>query len=303
MRYTERQMTSELLDQPAFAGEPRKLFICSTPRSGSYLLCRYMINAGLGVPHEYFNPIIMRQIAPRLGLEAAIEGLKWRRRTPMDRLPFGKAARTAEVNFLEKYAAALVPRRCQQGVFAAKIHFGQYGKVLDNSVGWRLLSGGVFVHLYREDLLSQAISTNVARATGRWGIDDAVTTTPATNLDFSDASALDRTVEELAMEDLEWRVFLARNGISALSISYEQVCQDPFGFVAALARRLGIDPGLLRRGYTEARELVRRDPALPDKGEITRNYLNAMRKVEDASAIKPSRLDTPAMASEPTAAA
>ena len=111
MRYTERQMTGELLDQPAFAGEPKKLFICSTPRSGSYLLCRYMINTGLGVPHGYLNPIIMRQIAPRLGLGPAIEGLKWRRRSPLDRLPFGKAARTAEVNFLEKYVAALVPRR------------------------------------------------------------------------------------------------------------------------------------------------------------------------------------------------
>ena len=229
MRYTEGQVTSELLDQPAFAGEPRKLFICSTPRSGSYLLCRYMINAGLGVPHEYFNPINMRQIAPRLGLGAAIEGLKWRRRSPMDRLPFGKAARTAEVNFLQKYVAALVPRRCQQGVFAAKLNFEQYTKVLDNPVGWKLLNGGVFVHLYREDLLSQAISMNFARATGRWSIDDAVTTAPAANLDLSDASALDRTVEELAVEDLGWRVLLTRNGISAVSVSYEQVCQDPFG--------------------------------------------------------------------------
>src|ERR1700761_3134250 len=163
MRYTEQQVTSELLDQPVFVGEPKKLFIFSTPRSGSYLLCRYLINAGLGIPHEYFNPVNMRQIAPRFGLGAAIEGLKWRPRSPMDRLPFAKAARTAETKFLEKYAAALVPRRCQQGVFAAKLNFGQYTKVLDNPVGWKLLSGGVFVHLYREDLLGQAVSTNIAR--------------------------------------------------------------------------------------------------------------------------------------------
>ena len=81
MRYSEHQVSSELLDQPAFAGAPRKLFICSTPRSGSYLLCRYMINAGLGVPHEYFNPIIMRQIAPRFGLGDDVAPLKWRRAT------------------------------------------------------------------------------------------------------------------------------------------------------------------------------------------------------------------------------
>ncbi|HUB47397.1 MAG TPA: Stf0 family sulfotransferase [Acetobacteraceae bacterium] len=302
MRYTEQQVTSELLDQPVFVGEPKKLFIFSTPRSGSYLLCRYLINAGLGIPHEYFNPVNMRQIAPRFGLGAAIEGLKWRPRSPMDRLPFAKAARTAETKFLEKYAAALVPRRCQQGVFAAKLNFGQYTKVLDNPVGWKLLSGGVFVHLYREDLLGQAVSTNIARLTGRWSIDDAITTAPAADVDLSDASALDRTVEELAKEDLEWRVFLARNGISAISVSYEKVCHDPFGLVVTLAHRLGIDPGLLRRGYSEPLEPVQHDPALPRKSEVVRNYLRRMQQVKSASVLKPSQPENPALASESSAA-
>src|SRR5215469_13827297 len=115
MRYTEAQLTSELLDQPAFTGEPVKIFICSTPRSGSYMLCRYMINAGLGVPHEYFNPVIMRQIAPRLGLGESVKGLKWRHRSLRDRLPFGNRDRLAEMNFLDKYLSILIPRRCQGG--------------------------------------------------------------------------------------------------------------------------------------------------------------------------------------------
>src|SRR5207237_10147317 len=100
MRYTEAQMTSELLDQPSFSGQPRKIFICSTPRSGSYMLCRYMINAGLGVPHEYFNPVIMRDIAPRLGLEKDIEKLKWRARGLRGGIPFAERKRSAVVQFL-----------------------------------------------------------------------------------------------------------------------------------------------------------------------------------------------------------
>src|SRR5438067_13592554 len=102
MRYTQSQLTSEILDQPEFIGQPCKVFICSTPRSGSYMLCRYMINAGLGVPHEYFNPVIMRQIAPRLGLKKEISRLKWRSRGLRDSVPFGKAQRAAEVQFLGK---------------------------------------------------------------------------------------------------------------------------------------------------------------------------------------------------------
>src|SRR5437763_7800316 len=178
MRYTEAQMTSELLDQPSFSGQPCKVFICSTPRSGSYMLCRYMINAGLGVPHEYFNPVIMRDIALRLGLQKEISQLTWRPRRIRDRLPFGKTQRAAEVQFLAKYTKALIPRRCQHGIFAAKIHFDQYIKVLDNPVGREILDSGFFIHMFREDLLNQAISRNFSYITGRWGIDDAVTKVP-----------------------------------------------------------------------------------------------------------------------------
>src|SRR5437868_7094072 len=170
MRYTEAQITSELLDQPQFSGEPRKIFICSTPRSGSYMLCRYMINAGLGVPHEYFNPVIMRDIAPRLGLQKEVGQLKWRARSLRDRLPFGKFERVAEMQFLSKYLKGLISRRCQRGIFAAKIHFDQYTKVLDNSIGRELLHNGFFIHLFREDLLKQAVSRNFAYITGRWGV-------------------------------------------------------------------------------------------------------------------------------------
>jgi LPS sulfotransferase NodH len=278
MRYTEAQMTSEMLDQAEFTGEPAKVYICSTPRSGSYLLCRYMINAGLGVPHEYFNPVIMRQIAPRLGL-GDIGGLKWRCIGLRDRLPFRTADRTAEIKFLDKYISALVPKRCQRGIFAAKIHFDQYIRVLDNPVGHRLLDGGVFIHLFREDLLKQAISRNFAFMTGRWGIDNAVTTAPVAGGDLLDVKGIDRELETLADDDRGWRVLLARNGLSPMTVSYEQLCRDPSGFVAAIARRLGIDPVILRQGYSEPIEQSVDDPTLPSKTEITRRYLAAVGRI------------------------
>jgi LPS sulfotransferase NodH len=284
MRYTESQVSSELLDQPLFAGEPRKVFICSTPRSGSYMLCRYMINAGLGVPHEYFNPIIIRDIAPRLGLGAAIEGLQWRPRNLRDKLPLRSPARVAEENFLAKYLAALVPIRCVNGVFAAKVHFGQFVKVLDNPTGRKLLERGVFIHLYREDLLKQAVSTHFSNLTGRWSIDDAVATVPQEKPDFFNVPAIDRTLQGLAEDDLGWRVFLARNGISALTISYEQLRKDPFGFVAAIARKLGFDPAGLDTSYTEPDEPVADEQSgVPGRADVARRYLAAVRTLPQAS--------------------
>ncbi len=282
MRYTEQQISCAVLDQPEFVGEPKKLFICSSPRSGSYMLCRVMINAGVGVPHEYFNPIIIRQIAPRFGLGESAARLKWRRRSPWDYLPFGRAARSSEEAFLQKYVAALVPRRCQGGVFAAKIHFDQFQKVLDNPVGWKLFESGIFVHLYREDLLRQAVSMHFAQTTGRWGIDDVVTTVPAANPNFFDTAAIHRILETLAEADRGWRAFLAQNALSPIWISYEQLCHDPFAIVVMIARRLGLDPATLRRGYSEEEALRESDPAIPSKHDVVRHYLAARRTVHGA---------------------
>jgi LPS sulfotransferase NodH len=272
-----------LLDQPEFTGTPTKIFICSTPRSGSTMMCRYMINAGLGVPHEYFNPVLMRQIALRLGLGEEIKELKWRHKTLKDRLPFRFPNRIAEQAFLAKYIAMLVPRRCQRGIFAAKMHFDQFFTVLDNPVGLKFLEGGLFIYLFREDLLRQVVSRNFSYLTGRWGDDDAVTTEPVPHSDLLEVSGIERELETLADEDRGWRVFLARNGLSPMTISYEQLCRDPTEYIAAIARRLGIDPGTLQQGYSEPFAPSPEDyPNLPKKSEVVKRYLTTVRKIHAA---------------------
>lgn len=240
------------------------------------MLCRHMINAGLGVPHEYFNPIVMRGIATRLGLGSEIEGLHWRWPSLRDRLPFGNTDRIAEHDFLTKYVPALIRRRCRNGIFAVKIHFDQYLRILNNSIGEKLFDGGLFIHMYREDLLKQAISRNFAYITGRWSIDDTVTTVPMARGDLLDVEGIDRELETLANEDRGWRLFLARNGLSPLTISYEQLCKDPAGFVTALAQHVGIDIDAAGHAYSEPVAPVRNeDPSLPSKHDVERRYLAA----------------------------
>jgi LPS sulfotransferase NodH len=285
MRYSEEQLSSELLDQEPSHNQPLKIFICSTPRSGSYMLCRYMVNAGLGVPHEYFNPIIMRQIGPRLGLSQATR-LRWRHRSPLDHLPLGRAARRAEVSLLAEYVKILVPRRCLGGVFAAKIHFDQYLKVLDNPVGRNLLNGSFFVYLYREDLLAQAISTHFANLTGQWGIDETVTTVPAVQPDFFEIAAINHTLQQLTEQDRGWRLFFGSNGIIPITISYERLCADPWNVVASIAHVAGLDPRSLQKGYTEVASPADRAGALPSKRDVMDRYLAEVRKIKDMRSAK-----------------
>ncbi|HVN01194.1 MAG TPA: Stf0 family sulfotransferase [Caulobacteraceae bacterium] len=290
-RYTELQISSELLDQPDFDGAPKKVFVCSTPRSGSYLLCRHMINAGLGVPHEYFNPIVMGQMAPRLGLEDDLYGLTWWPRGRRDRLLMRRRGEEAgQLAFLEKYLDFLLTRRCQGGVFAAKIHFRDFRRTLNNPLGQELLKDGLFIHLYREDLVKQAVSEHFSWMTGRWGIDDTVTTQPASNPDFFDPQAIDRSLFDLADQDRGWRAYLARKGVTPISISYETLCKEPFAFVETIARRLEIDPATLRRGYAEPASASESDPTLPSKSEAARRYLAAVPSLPDPFGWAP-RLD------------
>ena len=70
-------------------------------------------------------------------------------------------------------------------------------------------------------------------------------------------------------------MFFARRGVVPVSISYERLCEDPFSFLEAIARRIGIDPFKLPRRYSETVPAPVSDPALPSKDEVIRHYLAA----------------------------
>ncbi|MGB6287905.1 MAG: Stf0 family sulfotransferase, partial [Xanthobacteraceae bacterium] len=88
-------------DQASSQPADRTLIICSAPRTGSYELCRYLLAAGIGVPHEYFNPNYARRLGERWGFS----------RSPL------------EPSELKRYIGILRRRRAQAGVFATKLQF------------------------------------------------------------------------------------------------------------------------------------------------------------------------------------
>ena len=111
-----------------------------------------MIHHGIGIPHEYFNGINAGIISTRYGLGKI---------TSRDLETDGQARRA--------YIAALLDRRTKNGIFAAKIHRGQFRQYFQNSGNLELFQGAHFIYVYREDLIAQAISFHVSLLTGRWG--------------------------------------------------------------------------------------------------------------------------------------
>ncbi len=237
-------------------GAPRrKLVICSSPRTGSYLLCEAMRRLGIGVPHEYFNPPTMRVLARRWGL-----AYPQRVKPPA----WWRIGRARNLSALEAYLAALAAKRTRNGVFAAKLQHWQYERLLDNPAGGRLLDGARFIHLYREDLLGQAISLRLAEGTGKWGVDGVATTSQKGARNPLDIAALDRAIETVRAEEEGWARFFARAGRPDASLSYEAMRADPLGTARRLAGDLvpadaqALPPAAVSGGSAEASELKAR---------------------------------------------
>jgi len=183
------------------------------------MLCRALIRAGLGVPHEYFMRDHVRALSLRWGVDAGGP------RTPVS----------------AAYLRALMDHRTSRGLFGAKLQYWQYERTLRSPQGERLLDGARLIYLYREDVLRQAVSFRHAEITGRWGSGEKVTTRPLVHEDPFDPRGIERKINLLLYDELGWRSFLARRGKRALVLSYEQVCADLPGALGAIALHLEVD--------------------------------------------------------------
>jgi glycosyltransferase involved in cell wall biosynthesis/LPS sulfotransferase NodH len=252
--YTERDVNGAAFDQTA-CQVGAKIFICSTGRTGSYLLCRAMIHHGIGIPHEYFNGINAGIISTRFGLGTI---------TSRDLEADGPARRA--------YIAALLERRTKNGIFAVKIHRGQYRQYFQSSKNLELFQGANFIYMYREDLVAQAVSFHMSLLTGRWSVDEAVATPPAVAPQFFDNDLIARHLVELAIQDSEWRSFFAKNDIRPLILSFEDIKDDLGAALRTIVKSFGLQLPVQNFDYIEPPVREYRGPAEPSKADIRAGF-------------------------------
>lgn len=134
--------------------------LCSTPRTGSILLCSLLISTGVADrPESYFR-------AQDLGLYAT----RWDIRRSDDSFTYS-----------EYLKAAIAAGRSDNVVFAARIMWGTMeelmGEVLsggangnDREVLSRAFDTTSYIYLYRRDVIAQAVSRARAEQTDLWHI-------------------------------------------------------------------------------------------------------------------------------------
>ena len=214
---TEYGLDDAAFDRPPLAHgrERRGYVICTTPRSGSWMLCRQLYNAGLGVPSEYFNLRHLVPLCTRWGVD------------PRD---------------TRAYLGALHAHRTSpNGAWGTKLMWTQLAE-RRSALKIALLDGVLPIFLVRDDRTAQAISLLAAWKTGIWELDATPTTKPRNDLDWIPEHVAG--IEGLlARENGQWETFFASRRLDPLVVHYEAFVADQRGTVARIARALGFADG------------------------------------------------------------
>ena len=215
-------------------GSPRSYLLCSTPRTGSSLLCGLLESTGVaGHPASYFR-------RPDEDAFAA----QWVIPRPSDGV-------SGYADFLE---AALSAGTTDNGVFAARIMWGtldelvqRLGTVLPDLAGDdldlldRAFARPRFVYLRRHDVLGQAVSLLRAEQTDVWhNADDSEPQQLKQDplYDFERIHQMIRTIED---DNSAWREWFASVGVRPYSLVYEDLEADQEGATRSILEYLELE--------------------------------------------------------------
>lgn len=204
---------------------PASYLLCGTPRTGSTLLCGLLASTGVaGRPESYFREPDRQHWAERFELPALGDG------------------RSSYSQFV---AAAVRCGSTPNGVFAARVMWGTMHRLvegLDPGGGWvtalQVLTERFgplrFVHLWREDIVAQAVSWARAEQTGFWQHGDV----PSAEPQF-DARGIDELVDTIHRHNAAWRSWFADQGVEPVEMTYERLVAEPRHAVDAIVEAIG----------------------------------------------------------------
>jgi trehalose 2-sulfotransferase len=194
------------------SGLPKRSYvICSNPRTGSWLLCRALAQAGLGMPLEYFNPRSRKNLSERWGCGAE----------------------------LHCYVQELHARRTStDGMFGAKLHWDQLSLVRAEAEAGlydpmvyetsqelleRLFPNPQFIRIVRRDVDRQAVSYWKALYSNVWLVrPDEEKASLEQEAPYS-FEWLEECRRALQNGELGWERLIRARGEEALVITYEDL--------------------------------------------------------------------------------
>ena len=204
---------------------PASYLLCGTPRTGSTLLCSLLAATDvLGRPESYFREPDEVSWAERFGV--AHDGSRV--------VDYG--------NFMRAVRAAATT---DNGVFGARVMWGSLDRLVtglqepphrsDLEVLERALGPLRFVHLWREDIVGQAVSWSRAEQSGYWQLGDGRVRPPQLELD-----RMTEIVGIIRAHNEAWRSWFTGRGIRPHTVTYEQLVSGNCATVESIAAFVGV---------------------------------------------------------------
>ena len=225
--------------------------ICTTPRTGSTLLCDLLASTNIaGKPDSFFMSDIDPTGAQQLGFPLGPE---------LSAADYGAA-------YLK---AAITAGKGETGIFGLRLMRKDLGglSALIDAVIPRLRSDKdrlqaafgkiLYIHLTRQDKLAQAVSMIKAEQTGLWHVapdgSELERLAPPKEPVY-DFDKIARKTAELEQYDTAWRTWFAEQGLEPLHIDYESLSADPVEAVSGICKGLGLpepSSGILKAGVAK----------------------------------------------------
>ena len=233
--------------------KPTAYILCSTPRSGTTLLCDLLSQTGVaGHPNSFFRQKSLKYWADLWGLEGCVD--------------------CQDAAFSARYLAAM--RQAGQGetgLFGLRL----MGPDLQFACDWlgRMHPGRPseadrfaaafgplrYIYLSRSDKLAEAVSYIRAEQTGLWhGRPDGSTLeeiAPTVPQGY-DPALITARMAELSAYDAAWPRWFEAQGIAPLRLSYEELAAAPQATLAQVLGHIGQDPAIAANTAPGLRKLA-----------------------------------------------
>ena len=228
----------------------RSYLMCSTPRSGSTLLCDLLKQTGVaGRPNSFYRAQSIAEYAEDFGL------------TP-----------SASLDFERCYLAAVIKKGTgETGIFGIRLHalslFELLGRLAmlypeQRTDADRLAAAfgtPLYIRLRRHDKVAQAISRVKAEQSGLWhrhvdGAERERVKPPEAPV--YDAAKLRAYIDEVVEQEALWDAWAKDQNITPLDIGYEELSANPKATLAKILEALGRDPEAADRAEVQTAKLA-----------------------------------------------
>lgn len=170
----------------------KRFVVATNHRSGSTLLCNYLIKLKVGCPREYFHRQQVKVIPITTGID--------------------------------KHFKKLVGRTSVNDIFGMKIHWSdmKLAKNMQDSISNNF---DYFISLRRKNVIKQAISHLMGDQRDQWILYDKKLLNNDI-LEYSHKEILRRR-NGIMIRMLEWEQFFAKYNINPIHVTYEDLCENP----------------------------------------------------------------------------